>query len=374
MNNLFSADEHIITIRKQSMQRAQEAFCDLMKKTERMMNEDAMLHPQLYKNLSPGAFEKHSVGMIKIASQNTPFRADEIRLVSGRNFPDIIAEKYYGVEVKMTQGDHWTSLGSSIVESSRNEWVEDIYLLFGKMGGRVPEFRCKPYEDVMSEISVTHSPRYQINMSIRKDETIFAKMGVSYEEFRKADDSIDQVRRYYRMKALREHKEEMPWWITSDNLEVGKSMNIRLWKSLSIDEKYELTAKGMILFTEILNPKSSPSKYNRLTLWLCSYRQVVMPNVRDLFTAGGTIKTVNGRKLRNPIPQVFAQIIAYADVIRMLLTEPTYDLLLMIKDYNELLLDGKSLWSAWLGQCQEYANQHRINLQKWIEEKPEFTF
>lgn len=91
-------------------------------------------------------------------------------LVSGHVFPDIILhECNYGVEIKSTQKDAWTSTGSSIVESSRSEKANRIYLLFGKLGGE-PEFRCKPYQQCLSNIAVTHAPRYLIDMNLRTND------------------------------------------------------------------------------------------------------------------------------------------------------------------------------------------------------------
>jgi hypothetical protein len=53
-----------------------------------------------------------------------------------------------------------------------NEYVEDIYVLFAKMGGKYPEFLCRPYQEVMCDIAVTHSPRYLIDMKLEAGETI----------------------------------------------------------------------------------------------------------------------------------------------------------------------------------------------------------
>ena len=168
-------DSRIIAIRKQDINLAHQAFVDLMDKTERFLNKDAKENSELYKKMNASDIEKQSEKAIIESCEDTPFHNSEVRLVSGQNFPDIIAEKYYGVEVKSTKSDHWTSTGSSIVESTRDVNVEDIYMLFGKMGGKVPEFRCRPYEDVLYDIAVTHSPRYLINMQLKKEETIKAK-------------------------------------------------------------------------------------------------------------------------------------------------------------------------------------------------------
>ena len=81
-------------------------------------------------------------------------------------------------------------------------------MLFGKLGGTPPEFKCKPYQDCLYDIAVTHSPRYLINMELEKNETIFSKMGTTYDDLRTSPDSIEQVRNYYRNKALRENKKD----------------------------------------------------------------------------------------------------------------------------------------------------------------------
>lgn len=367
-------ESRIITIRKQDMVKASEAFAFLMKKTQERMNEDAMRYPQKYKHLNSNGLEEISVTKIQEACQNTPFNPNEVKLVSGQRFPDIIAEKYYGIEVKMTKQNLWKSVGSSIVESTRDSFVEDIYLLFGKMGGEYPEFRCRPYGDVMYDISVTHSPRYFIDMNLNKGETIFDKLNTTYDEFRCADDSIDQVRKYYREKAIRANKLEMPWWITSENVDEQRSFNIKLWNSLDIEEQSELLAKCMILFPEALEPKKSSTKYYQTTLWLCSYRQVIMPNIRDLYSAGGRIVAVNGEKLINSLPQVFNRIVKHADRIKNLLEHPDTEMEKLIADYNPALNIDGSRWHNWLKICLEYAKKYDVPLEEWIETKPLFTF
>lgn len=366
-------ESRIITIRKQDVTKASEAFAGLMGKTQNIMNEDAKMNPQSYKSLKSNQLEERSVEKIKEACKDTPFNPNEVRLVSGQRFPDIIAEKYYGIEVKMTKQNHWKSVGSSIVESTRDSLVEDIYLLFGKMGGEYPEFRCRPYGDVMCDISVTHSPRYFIDMELKEGGTIFDKLNTTYNEFRCADDSIDQVRKYYREKAIKANKLEMPWWVTSENADEQRSFNVRLWKSLETEEQNELQAKCMILFPESLNPKRSQTKYNQTTLWLCSYSQVVMPNIRDLFTSGGQIVAVDGKKLSSPVPHVFASIIKYADRIKAMLQHPDLEMIKLVSDYNPRLNEGGDRWRNWIDICLEYAENYGVPLEEWIEKKPEFT-
>ncbi len=367
-------ETNIIAVRKKNIQLASQAFAELMAITERILNDDAKANPETYRKLSASDLEAHSMCKIKEACHNSPFDANDVRLVSGQRFPDIIANTYYGIEVKSTKTNHWTSTGSSIMESTRDANVEDIYMLFGKMGGDCPQFKCRPYEDVLYDIAVTHSPRYLIDMGISKEETIFAKMDTTYDDFRKDEDSIGKVRRYYYQKAIKTNKQEMPWWITFDNVDVGKSFNVRLWNTLDMEEKRRLQAMCMVLFPEALNPKRDNSKYNQTSLWLCSYNQVVMPNIRDLYSAGGKIKAVNGKLLDIPVAQVFNQIVAYSDIIREMLEAPSTELLQMIADYNPILLQAHTLYEGWLAICLKYAADAEVSLKDWIDNKPTFTF
>ena len=369
----MNSDYNIIAVRKKDVSLAHQMFETLMSKTESIMNQNAVNNPNAYRKISPSDLEKCSVDTIRAACNNTPFDPNEVMLISGHRFPDIVAEKYYGIEVKSTISDTWTSTGSSIVETTRVKDVEDIYMLFGKLGGKIPECKCRPYQEVLYDIAVTHSPRYMIDMELNHDETIFHKMGVEYDDFRKSSDNIEKVRKYYREEAKRKGKAEMPWWITSDNIENAQSFNIRLWATLDAEERAELKAKCMILFPEALSPKASRTKYNDISLWLCSYNQVVNPNIRDLYSAGGKITHVDGKRLKAPVAQVFNVIVEYSDRVKALLKHPTKDLLLLIAEHNPTLLSGGDLFDNWVKLCCKIA-EDKFPLEYWIETKPKFTF
>ena len=353
---------------------AHKIFSNLMSKTELILNDDAKSNPDIYKRMTAFELENYSVEKIKLACSDTPFNPNEVKLVSGHKFPDIVAEKYYGIEVKSTISDSWTSTGSSIMETTRIDNVDDIYMLFGKLGGNNPEFRCRPYQDVLYDIAVTHSPRYLINMELEKGKSIFSKMGTTYDVFRKSEDSINQVRKYYRNQAIQQNKQEMPWWITSENIGNAHSFNIKLWNSLDLNEKRELQAKSMVLFPEILDPSNKKDKYNNITLWLCSYNQVINPNIRDLYSAGGKITHVNGKKLDCSVAQIFNMIVEYSDIIKKILNEPSYDFKMMIKEFNPIILEGKDMFEQWLNMCCEIAEKYNVPLIDWIKNKPVFSF
>lgn len=198
--------------------------------------------------------------MHEVAPQ-TPFRPEEIKLVSGAKFPDIQAEQYYGVEVKTTASDTWKSVGSSIVESTRIEDVSMIYMLFAKLGGDFAEFRCKPYEDCLDNISLTHQPRYQIDMELeeKKRENIFQKMKIDYNSFRilEEKEKIQKVRTYFRSTAKEGY--EMPWWIGDEESEASVPMTIRFLNDLSLEEKKQITVRMFILFPELFSNQGKTS-------------------------------------------------------------------------------------------------------------------
>src|SRR5699024_11116667 len=121
-----------------------------------------------YRSRGGVLLEKDVFDMFVELSIGTVFE-DSFVMVSGQRFPDIVAMGYFGVEVKTTKSDNWISTGSSIIESTRVDGVEKIYLLFGKLSRNV-EFRSRPYEDCLSDIVVTHSPRYKIDMELEKED------------------------------------------------------------------------------------------------------------------------------------------------------------------------------------------------------------
>jgi len=211
-----------------------DQMSSLLKETIIYMNKAVQIDPSGYNKLSGSDVEKLSLKSLKEIAPTINFSPDRIELISGHIFPDILLHKTkYGVEIKSTQKDAWTSTGSSIVESTRDKDAERIYMLFGKLGGQ-PEFRCKPYQLCLSNIAVTHSPRYLIDMNLTSDSNIFAKMNTDYEVFRHLDEGkkISCVRQYYIKKAKAEKKYEMPWWM-------GETTNVNLsfYNDLPASEK-----------------------------------------------------------------------------------------------------------------------------------------
>ena len=344
-------DKKIIKVPISDGSQTPENFGQLMLTAEKILNE-----MRLSSKPKPSEVEEITVDALKNATELvTCFRPSDIKLVSGMQFPDIKIEKWYGAEVK-TSLNGWSSIGSSIIESTRIANVEWIYMVFGNLKESPAQFRCRPYQDVLTDIKVTHSPRYEINMNT--DKSVFDEMGITYDLFRKESDykKIERAQIYARRKLLDRKTKEMPWWIKDMN-DNGIQGNIKLWSDLTIEEKRMLTMHCMILFPEVVNPKTSPVKYNDATLWLCSYHQIVSPNIRDIFSAGGQkIFTLKGNTYR--MPQVFCRVRDLLPDIKRMLTDPNEDLLIQMQIYNPSLFkrEKNKRYEQWLKNIVEYGN------------------
>lgn len=329
--------ENIIAIRKRDISKANEAFADFMSLTEKCLNDKVKNNHKLYMDCGGKKMETVALNALHEVAPQTPFRPEEIKLVSGAKFPDIQAERYYGVEVKTTASNTWKSVGSSIVESTRIEDVSMIYMLFAKLGGDFAEFRCKPYEDCLDNISLTHQPRYQIDMDLeeKKRKTIFQKMKIDYNTFRilEEKDKIQKVKRYFR--SIAKEGKEMQWWIGDEDSETSVPMTIRFLNDLAPEEKKQITVRMFILFPELFSNQGSDrqTKYKRASLWLCSRQSLICSNIRDFFTSGGKVIDIGSMHFNIKMPQILKRLYDCRNDVSELLSHPDEAL---VDDISEL--------------------------------------
>lgn len=268
-------------------------FEDLVNRSTLKLNVDARNNPKYFLTRNAQKLEDDVLQALNLEAKGTPFENSIIK-VSGQKFPDIVLGKYFGVEVKSSKDVNWTTLGGSINESTRIEDVERIFLTFGKLVNPI-EFKSRPYEDCLSEVVVTHYPRYKIDMNLKSGETIFDKMDISYDDLRKMDNPVKEVISYYKRNLK---SGERLWWIedTSTNvtsLEETTSPKVRLWKALTKEEKHKFVIMGYAFFPEIIS--SAQDKYDNFSLWLVSTHGIVSTSLRDSFSAGGQVYlTING--------------------------------------------------------------------------------
>ncbi len=204
----------------------------------------------------------------------------QMEQIGGQKFPDLVAwiheTKGFGIEAKTTKKNHWKSTGSSIMESTRVDNVKQIYLSFAKLGGKAA-FKTKCYEDCLSDVAVTHSPRYLIDMELQPDYSIFSKIGKSYDEVRLSEKPFQHFKNYY------EDKHQGSWWMESENS--LSSPVIRFYSDLDSKEKKELFYQLMLNTPEVLG-RNSVNKYKEASLYLLQ-KSILNPSLRDLFSGGG---------------------------------------------------------------------------------------
>lgn len=347
-------DDNIIAIRGRDISMANEAFANFMSLTETCLNDKVKGNPLLYKDCDGTKMEKVALGALREVAPQTPFRPEEIKLISGAKFPDIQAERYYGVEVKTTKSNTWKSVGSSIVESTRIEDVSMIYMLFAKLGGEFAEFRCKPYEKCLDNISLTHQPRYQIDMELEEKhkDNIFQKMSIDYDTFRVLEEKnkIKKVRQYFR--SIAKDGYEMPWWIGDEDSETSVPMTIRFLNDLSCEEKRKITVRMFVLFPELLGNQGS-TKYKRAALWLCSRNSLICSNIRDFFTAGGQVMDIGGKHFEHAVPQILKRLYDSREEVLGLLSYPDEALVDDIGELWTLECLPKYYKTCWLGMVQK---------------------
>lgn len=284
----------------------QENFLYLLSKTKVNALLELKIHQDKTKSLSSTDFENLVLDQMQFSARETEFE-NKIRRTGVHGFPDIIAKGFFGAEIKMTTGDKWISTGNSIMESTRPEDVEKIYIFFGKFGGEI-DIKYRAYEECLYDIGVTHSPRYKINMDLKDGEAIFDKMGIKYDELRQQSNPIKKIKDYYKSKLS--DGEEL-WWIDSQT-EESASPIITSFRKLNPEIQKKFLIEVMILFPEIFGKSSL--KFERVAAYLVTNYNAVSSNLRDLFTAGGQVlMTIKDRRIM--IPKIFYGLFEYANEI-----------------------------------------------------------
>ncbi len=240
---------------------------------------------QAYQNkaYTPAEFEEVVFVAMTQVAVGTIFEGT-IRLISGHKFPDIVAYNYYGVEVKLTQQDHWTTMGNSILESCRIPGVERIYLLMGKLGGQM-DVRFRVYYECVKDVAVTHSPRYLLDMNLPVGESVFDHLQLDYDHVRNAENPIQIFVDYY--SKLLKPGEEPAWWMNPSQAQELKATPLRItfWKDLPKDMRVKILGEFFFLFPELFTGGSV--KYEACALYLIKEYGVINASLRDVFSAGG---------------------------------------------------------------------------------------
>lgn len=332
--------------------KALAAFKEFMDLSQQCFNDHSQANPKRYSGRDAKDIEKDTLEILEEVAPCTAFANSKIELKSGHFFPDIVAGTHYGIEVKTTKDDKWTSLGNSVFEGVSDINIRDIYVMFGNLGHRkdgilVPEFRFRPYQECLCNISVTHSPRYQIDMNLRKGEGILAKMNTDYLEFKDMDErsKMRLIKNYFKQKAKAEGKEEMPWWMDGST-----EATLSFFVDASEERKEELKCRSYAIFF-CMYSNNNLLRYKKIALWLCAHYSLLCHSMRDMYTAGGRHKTVhNGQEVS--YPHIVGELLQRLPKIKALLDNPDDELLEDIADNWEFDYSREDLFGSWMSRIE----------------------
>jgi len=291
-------------------------FMQLMAATEKALNEQIRdNHSMFESNIKASDVEEMVCKTVNECATNNALNV-QFNRISGNKFPDLaLAGGRFGIEVK-SRCNSWETLGNSVLESTRLEGIEKIYVAYLNYGSN-PEFKLKPYGATLNDIVVTHMPRYKIKMDMAKeDDTICKKIVESNDELKKAlennfkkidlnesqsgDLFYDVLRKdgmlnensaeskivrnvidYFREENKKTGKNL--WWASTeiDGIEESAPVYLQSWAEMSKEDKEGYKIR---LFT--LYPKVLGSHYKEASLWLVR-KGIGCHNLRDQFTAGG---------------------------------------------------------------------------------------
>ena len=241
-----------------------------------------------------------------------------IEYIGGHKFPDIVARinkhQAFGIEVKTlsARNDSWKVMGGSIMESTRIPDVSRIHVFCGKQ--HPFEIRYRSFEECVEDVAVTHSPRYMLDMNVSKENTLFRKLGKTYDEIRQMKNPFDAFKSYMvdaRKKRSSSNTEENLWWFSPNADEFSKldldeekfasslvNSKVKFWNRLTSLEKQAIRIEMLVAAPSVVD-----GNYEYACQWLLQTKGVVCPSFRDNFSAGGRT-TVNGVN----VPQIIGKI------------------------------------------------------------------
>lgn len=201
-----------------------------------------------------------------------------------QGFPDIVIGKF-GIEVKATESDSWRCIANSVSEGKRALEVEHIYVMYGKMGG-TPEVKWADYGDSIIHVRTSHVPRFEIEIGVER--SLFKQMGLKYEDFRvlEMNEKMHHIRGYARSRL---GEGERLWWLEEKEegeQEHSLSLNVKIYMDLPQEEKRRMRAEAALLCPQVVGGSRQKRKYTDAVLYLITYRGVLCPQARDLFSAG----------------------------------------------------------------------------------------
>lgn len=231
--------------------------------------------------------ERFLVGLIKQAMTQSGYDANLVNHHGGHAFPDVsITGSGIGIELKGATSNRKFN-GNSVVASTMLPNLKKIFLMYWI--GISGDIGCKDYFDCVATPVVTHSPRFQLDIDLDKNSSMFGtepgKVG-AVDEVIFSSNGIDSEKIIKWMSDKARRNNETPWWISTDeSLPIGSTGLIQLNK-VDAPKKKEFMKYSFLGFPKIL-AKSSPTKYSGLFEWAIQTRSIYAD--RDDYSAKGKV-------------------------------------------------------------------------------------
>lgn len=202
----------------------------------------------------------------------------------GHHFPDmdfILNGKRYGVELKSRNNGSWDTNGNSVFESISDEMYEEIFIVFGtkEPGKDRILVQYAPYWTVTSSITVTHSPRFKIQMNT--PNSVFK----SKQEYDQLRDMSEKEKVVFLQNYLKQNTTGVKWFVPQDS----QSLKPTSLNTLSADRKNRIKAEILVLYPQDLLT-ANRADYSRAHEFLIVHYFYYSSSFRDFFSAGGQWK------------------------------------------------------------------------------------
>lgn len=230
------------------------------------------------------------VSLIKKAMDELGYSPERVQYHGGHTFPDVsIAETEFGIELKGTKSSRKFN-GNSVMAGTMLPNLKKIYLMYWIEASK--EIGFKDYFECVATPVVTHSPRFQLDIDLNKEFSMFGtsagKVG-TIDEVIFSKKGIDSEKIIKWMSDKAKQKGETPWWISTDeSLPIG-STGLTKFTNMRADKKAHFLKCAFLIFPKILD-KTSSTKYNGLFEWAIQTHSTYTK--RDDYSAGGQVQII----------------------------------------------------------------------------------
>ena len=88
--------------------------------------------------------------------------------------------------------------------------------------------------------------------------------------------------------------------------------------------------------------------------------------MRNVFSAGGRVTSINGNKLSIPYPKIVGKILHYREFIEALLKHPDTRILADTDEYWDFEYDKENLYESWITIVAKQYSNSKIPIEKHI--------